>query len=248
MPDRGVACLVDGTWDGGSGVDAYGRWFSYPHDATATNDMKLHLLVRRATLNENGSDSRVAARSSWSHFFDRGHDLEYFFDHLDFFTAQAHLEAPGTAVQPTVGGEQQRDVDAARSSPSTRRAIANSAKIPELHSHRGQLISGDATITVARGSTPVLGASVSLTNLKGSSVSRSSYPNLSWNNMVINLGSFGRTVRNHVDEPLRNSTISGTFRGTGAAKVGGTFEVPHFYYWQVGRYVGMVGGFVADKQ
>ena len=219
------------------GVDVYGRWFSYPANA-GTNDMKVHLEVLRGTYPGEG-------KNALADFFKQGHDLEWFLNYVDFFKAEAHLEAPGTAVQPTLAVN--------TTATWTGKVIALDTARYGDHSNnpnfarRGQLIGGDATITVQRLSTPVLGASVALTNLKGTNAAFSSYPNLNWNNMVINLGNFGRTVRNHPDELLPNSTISGTFRGTGAAKVGGTFEVPSFYYWQYGAHVGMVGGFVADK-
>ncbi len=221
-----------------STIDGYRRWFTYPSNA-GTNDMKVHLQVHRARYSSNG-------KIALSNFFDNSSNWEYFYNRLDFFKAEAHLETPtggGTAVQPTLA------VNTTATWTGGVIALDTARKFDSGHSNiwrRGDVIGGTATITVQRLSTPVLGASVALTNLKGANVG-TSYPNLSWNNMTINLGNFGRTVRNHQDELLPNSEISGTFRGTGAAKVGGTFEVPPFYYWQAGRYVGMVGGFVADK-
>ena len=219
------------------GVDVYGRWFSYPANA-GTNDMKVHLEVLRGTYPGNGKMALI-------NFFDNGHDIEWFYDYADFFKAEVHLEAPGSAVHPTVAVNSTATWTGKVIALDTRR-YADAAKSPAF-AHRGQLIGGDATITVARGSTPVLGASVALTNLRGTNVTWSSYPDLSWNNIVINLGSFGRTVPS-TSTDLPGSEISGTFRGTGAAKVGGTFKIPHQRFGPAGSYLGMVGGFIADKQ
>ena len=216
-------------------VSTYGRWFTYPANA-GTNDMKVHVQVRRATL----YDKVTLAR-----FFDNGHNKQAFYDYYDFFKAESHLEAPGTAVQPTLAVNSTATWTGGVVALDTAHQFDTSGKGNWWR--RGDVIGGTATITVERGTGPALLASVRLWNLKGSTVG-TYYPDLNWDHIALNQGSFGRTVRNHVDEPLRNSTISGTFRGTGAAKVGGTFEVPpDHYYWQAGRYVGMVGGFVADK-
>ena len=218
------------------GVSAYGRWFTYPANP-GTNDMRVHLKVLRGTYNSGG-------KPTLTEFFNNGHNLDYFYDHLDFFEAEAHLEAPGSAVHPTLAVNSTATWTGGVVALDTARKF--DTRSPNFW-RRGDVIGGTATITVERDAGTALLASVRLWNLKGSTVG-TSYPDLNWNHMAVNLGNFGRTVRNHVDEPLRNSTISGTFRGTGAAKVGGTFEVPpDHYYWQAGRYVGMVGGFVADK-
>ena len=210
----------------------YGRWFTYPHDATA-NEMKVHLQVRRGTWGVDG------AKVTLSKFFygkGRRDALDYFHKHMDFFKAEAHLEAPGTAVQPTVA-------DGA-SATWTGKVIAldSGGRIQDNHGNpnfgrRGQLVGGDATITVDKTAglpTPRVG--VSLTNLEGANVWNSSYPDLSWASMTVTNGSFS-SFTGHV------GTLSGTFRGTGAAKVGGTFSVPPNSFGQNG----LVGGFVADK-
>ena len=229
-----VSGVQTGVWDSTSSIPTYGRWFTYPHDATGANDMKVHLQVRRAT-----AKGKIVLHN----FFQRGHDKDYFYDYLDFFTAAAHLQAPGTAVQPTLAVNTSATWTGGVVAIDTARQFDSSGK--GNFWRRGDVIGGTATITVQRSDIPTLWASVALTNLKGSTVG-TSYPDLNWNNMTINLGKFGRSIHGP-GSTLPNSTISGTFRGTGAAKVGGTFEVPHFYYWQAGRYVGMVGGFVADK-
>ena len=219
------------------GVSVYGRWFSYPANA-GTNDMKVHLEVLRGTYPGEG-------KNALADFFKQGHDLEWFLNYVDFFKAEVHLEAPGRAVHPTVAVNSTATWTGKVIALDTAR-YADVLKSPNF-AHRGQLIGGDATITVERGTGPPLLASVALTNLKGTNVAFSSYPDLNWNHIALNQGNFGRIVRNHPDERLPNSSIACEFRGTGAAKVGGTFKVPHFYYWQAGRYLGMVGGFVADK-
>ena len=57
-----------------------------------------------------------------------------------------------------------------------------------------------------------------------------SYPDYSSGTAAISSGDFSSTFTD-------GSSISGTFRGMGATKVGGVFDVPNRYK----------GGFVADK-
>ncbi len=227
----------NGTWDSGD-VDTYGRWFTYPHDA-GTNDMKVHLQVRRATLKD---------KITLHKFFDRGHSKDYFYEHLDldFFTAEAYLEAPGSAVQPTVVQGSPLTWTGKVVGLDTAREFDTSGKGNFLR--RGDLIGGTATITVRKHAQPNPRATVELTNLVGANIG-TTYPDVSWSNMNISNGSFSQTIvggHNIATNSITGATVSGTFRGTGAAKVGGTFEVPA-QAWLYGRYVGMVGGFVADK-
>ena len=235
----------DGTWGDKSGVDAYGRWFSYPHDA-GTSDMKIHLLVRRATYDENGGDS-MSGKLDLTNFFQRGHSVEYFFERLDFFTANAHLEAPGSAVQPTgtntttatwtgnvVGLDTAQYFDASKNPNFLR---------------RGDVVGGTAKATVRFGNTVNNHwmTEFKLTNLRGANFG-TSYPDLTWT--FVQVPPSGNFQHDPDNPAATNSTgpglLSGTFRGTGAAKVGGTFDVPPQYF-QHGRYLGMVGGFIADK-
>ena len=103
---------------------------------------------------------------------------------------------------------------------------------------RGQLVGGDAQVTVSF-SGSASSASVSLTNLKGTNVGGSTYSNRTWGSLPISSGSFSTTVTG----PFSPGPISGTFRGTGATKVGATFKVPANSFGKDG----LVGGFVADK-
>ncbi len=218
------------------GIDAYGRWFSYPSDAGA-NDMKVHVLVRRATYGSNGKIALSSYFRGSSHSSGSGSaNLEYFYEHLDFFKAEAHLEAPGTGVKPMgaagttatwTGGVVGLDVarDAAGGGPNFWR--------------RGDVIGGTATVTANFHNLNDPRVAVSLTNLKGSNVG-TSYANLSWTGMTVDAnGDFSGTSGGR--------TVEGTFRqqgtaGTSPNTVGGTFEMP-IHHTQA-----MVGGFVATRQ
>ena len=213
-------------------VSTYGRWFTYPANA-GTNDMKVHVQVRRATL----YDKVTLAR-----FFDNGHNKQAFYDYYDFFKAEAHLEAPGTAVQPT--GTSGTNATWTGGVVALDTAHHYDTRSKGNWWRRGDVIGGTATVTVRFTSAPNPSADVRVWNLKGSTVG-TSYPDLTWNNMQVTNGSFSWTIPS-TSADLPGSKISGTFRGTGAAKVGGTFDVPPQRYGG-GRYIGMVGGFVADK-
>ena len=213
-------------------ISTYGRWFTYPANA-GTNDMKVHLEVRRATL----QDKLTLAR-----FFNQGHSQDYFHWYLDFFKAEAHLEAPGSAVQPT--GTQNTSATWTGGVVGLDTAHHYDTTSKGNWWRRGDVIGGTATVTVRFTSAPNPSADVRVWNLKGSTVG-TSYPDLTWNNMEVTNGSFSWTIPS-TSADLPGSKISGTFRGTGAAKVGGTFDVPPQWYGG-GRYIGMVGGFVADK-
>ena len=214
-------------------VSTYGRWFTYPANA-GTNDMKVHVQVRRATLYDKVTLARF--------FDDHGHNKQAFYDYYDFLKAEAHLEAPGTAVQPTI----------AQNSSAT--WTGGVVALDTAHHYdtvnkgnwwrRGDVIGGTATITVSRTTATNPEATVRVWNLKGSTVG-THYPDLTWADMTVSNGSFSMTVSS-TSADLPGSKISGTFRGTGAAKVGGTFNVPPQGAGG-GRYIGMVGGFVADK-
>ncbi len=244
-----TTCRI-GSWVTGTppvrlgGIEAYRRWFSYPHNA-GTNDMKVHLRVHRGTFGNEPGASSDSGKKSQHYFFENGHSKDYFYEHLDFFTAEAHLEAPGTAVQPTVVQGSPVTWTGAVVGLDTARQFDTAS--PNFW-RRGDLIGGTATITVRKHAQPNPRATVELTNLKGSTVG-TSYPDVSWSNMNISNGSFSQTIvggHNIATNSITGATVSGTFRGTGAAQVGGTFEVPA-QAWLHGRYVGMVGGFVADK-
>ena len=204
-------CRIGGDHGVTGGLDAYGRWFSYPANAGA-NDMKVHLRVLRAEWGTHGKSDLVG-------FFNRGHSLDYFFDHLDFFKAEAHLEAPGTAVQPTGAG-----------------LATWSGKAVGLESSRnlltrGDLIGGNVQVNVNLGTSNM---DLHLTNLKAGHVWNRSFPDQTWNSLSVANGSFS-----HSDD---SRSIQGTFRhqgtsGTSPNTVGGTFEVKR----------SMVGGFVASR-
>ena len=217
------------------GSETIGRWFTYPSNAGA-NDMKVHLQVRRGTWRVGG------AKSDLSVFFYRKNRvaaLDYFHKHLDFFKAEAHLEAPGTAVQPTVA-------DGA-SATWTGKVIAldSGGRIQDNHGNpnfgvRGQLVGGDATITVSKiAGVPDPKANVSLTNLKGANVWNSSYSDFSWASLAITNGSFTNRDTRH--------SISGTFRqqgtGTNPNTVAGTFSRKSNSFGKDG----LVGGFHATR-
>ena len=131
-------------------------------------------------------------------------------------------------------------------------ALDSGGRIADNHGNpnfgrRRQVVGGDAKATVR------FGANVNntwmtefkLTNLEGANVRNTDYPDLTWTFVrVPTSGNF----RHDPDNPDSvNSTgpglLTSTFHGTGAAKIGGTFEVPANSFGQNG----LVGGFVADK-
>ncbi len=244
MPDRrgGVTLsfvngVQTGVWDSTSSISTYGRWFTYPHNA-GTNDMKVHLQVRRATLKD---------KITLHNFFERGHDKDYFYNHLDFFTAEAHLETPtggGNAVQPTGAVNTQATWTGKVIAIDTARQFDHTSGRGNFW-RRGDVIGGTATVNLFFSNLVTI-AGVRLTNLKGSTVG-TSYPDIELGGGNVSNGSFSNTSALNSDD-FPGAKVSGTFRGTGAAKVGGTFEIPNHYRWQSGRWVGMVGGFIADKQ
>ncbi len=224
----------DGTWEDKSGVDAYGRWFTYPHDAGAS-DMKVHLLVRRATFPGENEEDAQSGKGELAVFFQRGHSVEYFYEHLDFFTANAHLEAPEDAVQPIATQGSTLTWTGKAIGLDTAKYTSSLKNYPNF-GWRGDLIGGTATIQARFLSGGVVSAGVELTNLVGATMGRT-YPNLSWASMTVEDGAFSKTNPVTNGSIIKDAKISGTFRGTGAATVGGTFEVPDV----------MVGGFVANK-
>lgn len=218
--------------------ETYGRWFTYPSNAAAS-DVKVHLQVRRGTWGVDG------AKVTLSQFFYRKNRvaaLDYFHKHLDFFKAEAHLEAPGTAVHPT--GTDGTDAT------WTGKVIAldSGGRIQDNHGNpnfglRGQLVGGDASVTVTFGGQGFPHrATVQLTNLEGANVWNSSYPDLTWAGMAINNGSFSNLVTHSA------GTLTGTFRhkglsGTSPNTVGGTFNSPANSFGKNG----LVGGFIATR-
>ena len=188
--------------------------------------MKVHVLTRRATYGHNGKVEIMR-------FFAR-HDRGWLDYYGDFFKAEAHLEAPGNAVQPLATGGS---------------TLNWSGKTLGVDSSsdlwaRGQLIGGDAAVSVfftTQESNAL--ATVRLTNLKGSHTHGGSplqpgtYPNLTWASIPVNNGAFSTTNTVTNGSIIAGAKVSGTFRGSTAGTVGGTFEVPGT----------MVGGFVATK-
>ncbi len=219
------------------GSDTYGRWFTYPSNA-GTNDMKVHLQVRRGTW---GVDGAKVTLSGFFYRKNRRVALDYFHKHLDFFKAEAHLEAPGTAVQPTVAD--------GTSATWTGKVIAldSGGRIQDNHGNpnfgsRGQLVGGDATITVNKiAGVPNPKANVSLTNLKGANVWNSSYSDFSWASLAVTNGSFSAI------HTINGTSISGTFRqqgtGTNPNTVAGTFSRKSNSFGKDG----LVGGFHATR-
>ena len=237
-----TTCRIGSWWDGSvrhGGIEAYRRWFSYPANA-GTNDMEVHLRVHRGTFGNEPGASSDSGKKAQVYFFANGHSQDYFYDHLDFFTAEAHLEAPGNAVRPTGSNGTTATWTGAVIGLDTARQFDTSGK--GNFWRRGDLIGGTANVTVRFG-VSFASADVNLTNLKGSTVG-TSYPDLTWTNMQ--LGSAGFSYTPGAPQGTGPGTLKATFRGTGAAKVGGTFEVSPQHY-AAGRYIGMVGGFVADK-
>ncbi len=217
------------------GVDAYARWFSYPHNA-GTNDMKVHLRVHRTTYPREVCDGCETGKYILADYFTAGKsditaNADYFFDYMDFFRAEAHLQAPGNAVQPTGSGSVQW-TGKVIGLDSKKRYTDHTKRYTNFY-WRGDLIGGDArvTLTFNPGSNPV--ATAVLWNLVGANTG-TSYSDLRWGSMEVSNGAFSADGTG----TLHAGTLSATFRGTNGATLGGTFEVTDT----------MVGGFVVNRQ
>ena len=192
-------------------------WLTYPHNAGA-NDMKVHIRTR-VPLTSRGFTVKIKEAVDES-----DHELVN-----DFFLVEAHLQAPGTGVQPTGTGN----------ATWTGKVIAFE-NTPDQWLTRGFEIGGDASITV---NLPTRSAGVSLTNLKSSRAVKidsgaavpSTYPDQTWSGLSIDSsGAFSSTAGGR--------KINGAFRhqgatGTSPNTVGGVFEAPR-----------IKGGFVATRQ
>ena len=222
-----------GTWCSGTGADndtgvAHGlriidRWYTYP--TTTAAGMKVHVRVKKAN-DESAFAPGVYDLVSW---VNQGYGYD------EFFTVEAHLEAPGTNVQPTGTGSAtwSGKVVGAYNPNCTRGCYFT----------RGDLIGGDASVTVNFGSSTT--ANVSLTNLKaatrlhipGSGPQRPvSYSSQTWSGLAVSGGTFSHSGSGR--------SISGAFQdqNSGDSKqadtVGGVFAVNGV----------MKGGFVAERQ
>ena len=197
------------------------RWYSYPAD-TASGKMRVHVRVKKAN-DENFEIPNVTDLASW---VNQGYGYD------EFFAVEAHLEAPGTGVQPTGSG----------SATWTGRVVAAYNPHGRPFFTRGDLIGGDAGVTVNFGSSTT--ANVSLTNLKAATRVNHrcdpqcpvTYSSQTWSGLTVSGGSFSDTNGGR--------SISGTFRDqdSGDSKqadtVGGVFAVDGV----------MKGGFVATRQ
>ena len=208
------------------------RWLTYPAGA-GSSDLAVHIKTTRAKFGSdddiNQGSSNLSTKSTLPSAKKEIEAAGLSFSSFDFFTTEAHLQAPGTAVQPTAQGSE-------TSATWTGKAIAFDSAVNSLLV-RGQEIGGDATVTVNFGATATV--DVSLRNLKGArfvedSLDRASpYPSQTWTGLTLNNGGFSSTTGSR--------EIQGTFRnqgsttGTNANTVGGIFDV----------YGTMKGGFVA---
>ena len=224
-----------GNFCSGTGFDTDGvtlplriidRWYTYP--TTTAAGMKAHVRVKN--VNDNCGLGKVGCVTDLVRWVNQG------YSHDQFFTVEAHLEAPGTNVQPTGTGSAtwSGKVVGAYNPNCTRGCYFT----------RGDLIGGDASVTVNFGSSTT--ADVSLTNLKaatrlhipgGSTPQRPvSYSNQTWSGLAVTSGSFSSSGGGR--------SISGAFQDqtSGDSKqadtVGGVFEVNGT----------MKGGFVATRQ
>lgn len=198
------------------------RWYTYPADTAA--GMKAHVRVKKAN-DENYGIPNVTNLVAW---VNSGGTYD------EFFTVEAHLEAPGPAVQPA----------GTNSATWTGRVVGayNPACASGCYFTRGDLIGGDARVTVNFGSSAT--ANVRLTNLKaatrvvrgGGPQRPASYSDQAWSGLAVTGGSFSHEGGGR--------SISGTFRdqtsgdGKQADTVGGVFSVDGV----------MKGGFVAKRQ
>lgn len=230
------------------GVGTFGRWFTYPHDA-GTNDMKVHLHVRR------GASGTGGAKTELSNFFydvihedfqrkSRGDALDYFHNWLDFFKAEAYLETPSanSAVQPTGASGTSATWTGKVVALDSGGRISGRERMPNF-GLRGQLVGGDVSASVLFSAGARL--NLQLTNLKGANVEGSTYSNRSWSSVVVTNGSFSFTPGD--TGQFGPGPLEGTFRqqgtGTSPNTVGGTFSVPANSFGKDG----LVGGFVATR-
>ena len=201
----------------GFGVTILDKWTSYPADAD-DDEMKVHVRAKETPTKDKSL--LVQLNGSWG--FAAGGEN-------DFFATEAHLEAPGTPVQPAAQGTE-------TSATWTGRVIAVDSA-PRKILIRGFEIGGKAELTFNfAGST----LDVNLTELRTpravdiNTGQAGPYPSQSWKGLSVSNGSFS--------DSTGNRTISGTFRhqdatntDTNADTVGGVFNV----------HGTMKGGFVA---
>lgn len=217
-------------WYGG--VNILDLWLTYPAGAGA-GDLAVHVRTRKTLATSGGNHKgfvadwlEAAARLGPSH----GFTVE------DFFLTEAHLQAPGSGVQPAAQGSE-------TSATWTGKVIAVASAAKSILT-RGDEIGGDATVTVNFGASPTV--DVSLTDLRSArsfagqgptepngGLTPSRYPSQTWTGLALSGGGFS-------DSSARRS-ITGAFRsqiastGTNANTVGGIFDVKGT----------MKGGFVA---
>ena len=201
----------------GFGVTILDKWTSYPADA-GDDEMKVHVRAKETP----DKDKSLLAQLDRSWGFAAGGEN-------DFFATEAHLEAPGTPVQPAAQGTE-------TSATWTGRVIAVDSA-PRNILTRGFEIGGKAELTFNfAGST----LDVNLSELRTPwavdirTGKAAPYPSQNWSGLSVSNGSFS--------DSKGNRTISGTFRhqdasntDTNADTVGGVFNVQGT----------MKGGFVA---
>ena len=218
--------------DGVYGIGVGEQWLTYPENA-ANNLMAVHINTTRSSFSFASSQDIVQGPGEVNIKGVVGlakRDIEArggTFD--DFFTTNAWLQAPGSAVQPAAQGNE-------LNATWTGKVIAHNSNAGAILL-RGEEIGGDATVTVRfryhpPGGHPPPTVDVELDNLEGARASGSYYPEQTWRGLALRNGGFS--------DNSGGRTIAGTFRnygttaGTNANTVGGVFETNT-----------MKGGFVA---
>lgn len=211
------------------------QWLIYPHNA-ASDEMAVYIRAKRAsfgTYHDARSDFSVSGKANLRIEQERFGRVS-----ADFFLTEAHLVAPGSAVQPTG--------TAGATATWTGKVIAHDSNAGGILL-RGQEIGGDASVTVTFGTSGTT-ASVALTNLRGVRASQSQvidgkrrggpviYGDQSWGGLTVTNGGFSSNLgRRSIEGTFRNQKDGDTGPGSNADTVGGIFVVADT----------MRGGFVA---
>ncbi len=217
-------------WYGG--VNILDLWLTYPAGAGA-GDLAVHVRTRKTLATSGGNHKGFVA--DW---LDAAARLGPYhgFTVEDFFLTEAHLQAPGSGVQPAAQGSE-------TSATWTGKVIAVDSAAKSIMT-RGDEIGGDATVTVNFGASPTV--NVSLTDLRSArsfafsgptepngGFTPTRYPSQTWTGLALSGGGFSNSSARRSITGAFRSQIAST--GTNANTVGGIFDV----------FGTMKGGFVA---
>ena len=204
------------------------HYYSYP-SASGTSKMKVYLFIRKLGYGTYSGEGGISSggKSDLVQWLSDGYADEVPFD------VRAQLVAQGTAVQPATTAVWNGHVIAAETSSDVIR--------------RGELIGGDARVTVVVGTSSTT-AAVSLTNLEATTLTTESplvpvsYADQTWTGLTVENGGFsqsgtGTGVYREIQGTFRKQNNDGDANTDYVDTVGGIFEV----------YGTMKGGFVATR-